>query len=521
MAFTPISAVYLLDTPLDNNYKNQLHFNTVAEQWAYMRTCVKHTFEYVTYQRKDNVIKVDKYIDDLLNSNYVMYQNGNYSNKWFYAFITKFEYVNPNTTNIYIETDVYQTWLAEANLKPSFVVREHVADDTKGKNLVDESLDTGEYKMENYTPVNKMGLNWNILAVSDNTPFGNSELSGNKYGNVMSGLTYYPFPNTTTGLTWLKETIALYDEAGKHEAIIMIFTVPELIIASTVNASGWNVGDPIGSGASFGFEYFTMTAKQFTGLDGYVPKNNKLYNYPYKFLYVSNNTGGNATYRYEDFINNNLDFTIFGSLYPNPEIMLAPRGYKGSMESEIKYEYGLTLKGFPMGSWTSDAYNAWLANNSMGTAVGIVAGAGASIIGAVTGNAMAVAGGALAVFNQIQQWYIASIQPDQAKGQAGAGNLHFGRAGLDFYFSHMTIKAEYAKRIDDFFSMYGYKVNALKIPEIKSRQNWNYVQTIDVNIDGAIPSEDMNKLKQMYNNGVTFWHSPSGFLNYGLSNNII
>ena len=94
--------------------------------------------------------------------------------------------------------------------------------------------------------------------------------------------------------------------------------------------------------------------------------------------------------------------------------------------------------------------------------VGIVAGVGAGIVGAMTGNLAAGAGGALAVFNQLHQWYQASIQPDQAKGQAGAGNLQFGRAGLDFYFSHMTIKAEYAKRIDDFLTMYGYKVNSLK-----------------------------------------------------------
>jgi len=301
----------------------------------------------------------------------------------------------------------------------------------------------------------------------------------------------------------------------------MMFTVPELIISATVNDVSWTLGEPVVSGSVFGFEYFTMTTKQFTGIDGYTPKNNKLYNHPYKFLYLSNNTGSKAIYRYEDFISDNLDFTIFGALYPNPEIMVAPRGYKGSLSSDIKYEYGLTLQGFPLGSWTSDAYNAWLANNSASTTIGIVAGAGAAVIGASTGNLAAVAGGALAVYNQLQQWYIASIQPDQAKGQAGAGNLHFGRAGLDFYFSHMSIKAEYAKRIDDFFSMYGYKVNALKVPEIHSRQNWNYVQTIDMNIDGAIPSEDMNKLKSMYNNGVTLWHTTTGFLNYGLTNNII
>jgi len=85
----------------------------------------------------------------------------------------------------------------------------------------------------------------------------------------------------------------------------------------------------------------------------------------------------------------------------------------------------------------------------------------------------------------------------------------------------MSIKAQYAKRIDDYFTMFGYKVNALKVPETHSRAQWNYIQTIDVNIDGAIACEDMGKLKTIYNNGVTVWHNPINFLNYSLLNYIL
>lgn len=523
MAFTPISAVYLLDVPLDNTQKNQLYFETVGAQYGYFTSRIVKSFNYVTYIRKDNKIRVQEEIDNLWNCNYVMYQNGNFANKWFYAFITRMEYVNESTTDLYIETDVFQSWLFDVTINDSFVVREHVKDDTIGKNLVDEGLDTGEYIQEYYIKVDKMGDSWNILAVSDNTPMGNDELSGNSYGNVVSGLTYYPFKNNATGLQWLKDTIALYDDAGKHEAIIMIFTVPEFIIADTVNVSGWTVGDPIASGSSgsFGVENFTLSAKQTGNVDGYIPKNNKLYTYPYKYLYLSNNTGGSAVYRYEDFEQAGMNFTILGFLYPNPDIMLAPRNYKGGGINDINFEYGLMLKGFPLGSWTSDAYNAWLATNIASTAVGIVAGAGAGIVGAVTGNVGAVAGGALAVFHQLQQWYVASIQPDQAKGQADGGSFHFAYNNLDFYYAHMSIKAEFAKRIDDFFTMYGYKVNTLKVPELHSRQYWNYIQTIDINIVGSIPADDMTKLKGIFDNGVTLWHSPTNILNYDLSNTII
>lgn len=92
-----------------------------------------------------------------------------------------------------------------------------------------------------------------------------------------------------------------------------------------------------------------------------------------------------------------------------------------------------------------------------------------------------------------------------------------GRNGFSFY--KMSIKQEYAKIIDDFFSMFGYKVNEVKIPNVTGRQNWNYVKTIDANILGDIPQEDMQKLKDIFNSGVTFWHNPNTFLDYSQSNN--
>lgn len=92
-----------------------------------------------------------------------------------------------------------------------------------------------------------------------------------------------------------------------------------------------------------------------------------------------------------------------------------------------------------------------------------------------------------------------------------------GRNGFSFY--KMSIKQEYAKIIDDFFSMFGYKVNEVKIPNVTGRQNWNYVKTVDANILGDIPQEDMQKLKDIFNSGVTFWHNPNTFLDYSQSNN--
>jgi hypothetical protein len=53
--------------------------------------------------------------------------------------------------------------------------------------------------------------------------------------------------------------------------------------------------------------------------------------------------------------------------------------------------------------------------------------------------------------------------------------------------------------------MYGYKANVVKIPNVKARNKFTYVQTIDCLITGNFPDEDLNRMKTMFNNGVTFW----------------
>ena len=69
--------------------------------------------------------------------------------------------------------------------------------------------------------------------------------------------------------------------------------------------------------------------------------------------------------------------------------------------------------------------------------------------------------------------------------------------------------------------MFGYKINNVKVPNITGRRNWNYVKTIDCNVDGDIPQTDLNIIKTMFNNGVTLWHNPNNIYNYSLDNSII
>lgn len=85
-------------------------------------------------------------------------------------------------------------------------------------------------------------------------------------------------------------------------------------------------------------------------------------------------------------------------------------------------------------------------------------------------------------------------------------------------FTRYTIKNQFARRIDKFFDMYGYLTNELKLPNINSRPNWNYIKTIGANIIGDIPEEDLLNIRNLFDNGITLWHKTSTFLDYSQNN---
>lgn len=129
MATVPLSGsnIRLLSgVPFNNDYVNTRWFDTISDQTSYFTgKNVIHSMMDATFVRIEgrNYIKVNRSIDDLWSTNYLMFQNASYNSKWFYAFVTKLEYVRQELTYVHFEIDVFQTWKFEMNFKPSYVVR--------------------------------------------------------------------------------------------------------------------------------------------------------------------------------------------------------------------------------------------------------------------------------------------------------------------------------------------------------------------------------------------------------------
>ena len=545
MTITPQGQLYLCKTPLENDYKNQLTFSSASAQLTYFNSKVTNTFDNYTYIKKDNAVNVGVNIDEIIDCNYLFYKNIGFSNKWYFCFITNMEYVNENCTKITFETDCFQTWYFQIQYKPVFVEREHVNDDTVGLNILEENLQLGEYVCnKNYKLLHTgdTALNTNtdlsiVVACTLDTSGTGFTNAGTQVDGIFQGVNYFCFHNRglndvtdTHGIEALNVFLRDYATQGKVDYIQSIFMIPSFACQGADDRDDHKY---VGSNLVYNKYVNVPTASDnknmdfsLSSIDGYTPKNNKLKTYPFSYLLVSNCNGTDVPYRFEDFytITNNVktlatpSFRVQSCMTPSGSIRMIPLYYKGQDTNPVE---GINLGKFPVCNWVGDAYTNWLTQN--GVNVGLnVAGSLLSVGSSVaTGNPIGIASGVLGVANTIGEIYKESIAPVQSEGNINCGDVVTASGHNDFRFQVMTIKNTYAKIIDDYFSMYGYKVNTVKVPNITGRTNWNYVKTIDCNFDGDIPQIDLNIIKSMFNNGVTLWHNPSTIYDYSNSNNIV
>ena len=544
MANENLTEAYLLNVPLENDYKNTLYFTSKDAQRDYFKSRKVFYFNNFTYQRKDEPVRIPTVdsqglvceYDNLINAgvNYVMYRNTTYSTKWFYGFITDIKYISDGIVEVYIETDVIQTWLFDYAVKSSFVEREHVSDDTIGKHTVPEGIEIGDYVCNAHLTDSNLDTLFKDLCFILASTVG-IELEGEKYpskggkiyNGIYSGVRYYVYDNATD----LNNIIEGYANAGQSDAIVGIFIAPKFLCPT-------NDGSKEISSTGACKDYTVSVEKNYT-LNGYSPKNKKLLTYPYNYMFMSNNNGASAVLEYENFSGEACDFVVQGAICPGCSIRITPCYFKG-----IKYndEESINLGKYPICSFNVDMYTNWLTQNSinvLGTTVNadqinvagsavssmlqIAGGIGAMFTGAgaLAGAGMlanGLTGGVSGITSALMQQKQHQLMPPQARGNTNCGDVITSSQKNTFHFYQMSIKQEYARICDEYMHMFGYKVNRVKIPNKCHRSRFWYTKTIDVNIDGAIPNRDMQIIKNCYNNGITFWRNATEIQNYALDN---
>lgn len=556
ISVNPQGNIYLCKTPLENDYAHQLTFANATAQQTYFNSTVVRTYDNNTYIHKDGGIKINANAEEVRQCNYMFYKNTGFDNRIYYCFITEVTYISENSTFIKFETDCFQTWYFDIVYKPCFVEREHVNDDTEGKHTVPEGLETGDYVQNNQKNVSPLAsdITWQagytyqggnyMIAFQVNKLLPSMYAVANvaqNYNGVYSGLFIVGVDNADDA----KEFIAGYDAEGKGGDIVSCFlTYPHFFNAGfqqAIGTHGHSVSRlyPAKTGDGNTILKLNIALSEsgfsFATLNGYTPHNNKLKTFPFCYYLVDNNAGSTAMYKRELFTFNqtlpNPTFDIRGAIGQGNSIKIIPRNYKGDTGANGNYQEGLQASKLPICAWASDYYLNWESQNAVNIVSTSVGGMlSSAIAGATVGGAVGMMGGALAsgisaVAGAIGKETQASIMPDQTKGNANVSDLNIGFYGSVspslFNIKAMCIRAEYAQIIDNYFDMYGYKVNLVKAPNITGRKYWNYVKTIDCNVDGDIPQEDLQVIRKMFDKGCTFWHGASNMYNYNLSNEIL
>ena len=511
MYIEPQTNVKLLrNVPLDNTYEHTIYFGDVGSQTSYFRGLTKYNLTNYTYQRvNSNQIRVAKKADDLYDCNYLMFQNTAFGSKWFYAFVTSVEYVNNETSTITYEIDVMQTWFFECEPTMCYVEREHAVTDGIGENIIPENIDTGEYVFNGFGKItNVLDPLCVVIMVADTE----TEAYGTLYDGIFGGCKLYAYDRTDVS----NITAFLAGYSTKPEAIVGMYMAPVIGTGGAIGEGGV-VLEYSASSYTLNVQQDAITGNEPIALN-YYPKNKKLYTYPYNFLVITN---GKTTmsYRYEFFDALTPRFEIDVPITMPIQIALRPRNYKGSGNNTLNQET-MVLDDYPMCSWTTDSFSAWLAQNSLpiGASVGSAGLAGVASLAGVAIPGIGVVAGASQVANLLGQGYKASISADVARGVLNSGNVDVASDNKTFFGGRCTITRQYAQMIDDYFSVYGYATRRVKYPNRSSRPHWNYVKTVDACVTGSAPADDTKKICEIYNKGITFWKNGNEVGNYSLDN---
>lgn len=548
---------------LDNTYDHTYYFDSITAQNDFFSDKsigtgkVLFELDNYSYQRHtSNSIRIARPASAVMNCSYISFKNSSFENKWFYAFLTDYEYVNNSTTIIYYEIDVMQTFMFDIEWKQCYIERQHTITDNIGDNLIPESLDLGEYQyvdfglLETDTSAYKLVIAATFTGTYDqlNDTYTFTDAGGDTYGGIYSGVYPNVFSYQTVG-GWYLANKFLIDATvqNKSTGIVSVFMLPSdffyydtLTNTYRLNSNAKESVFPLVKGTNWLY-------------DNHVCKNNKLYTYPYTLLSVDNGQGNCANFRWEYFTTNDAVLKVYYTGNSSPELVCIPVNYNGLTNN---YNERIIINNMPQCAYAIDSYLAWLAQNNTkwnismgGTIAGTLLGS-ASFLGSAVANVTdnvanylleqhgisginnsraignvgmgvgSLIAGGTKVASLLAEKHVASTMPAHASGtEANVANVATHNFGFRAYNVH--VRPEYARIIDDYFTRYGYAIHQNAVPNLCARTRFTYVKTVDCTIEAEIANEYTQKIVSIMNNGITFWNDKSSIGNYEDPNTII
>lgn len=415
--WTPNTQVTLTNVPWNSDYRDIVQFDNQGALNKYIddKQSANIRMQSMTYHRPGRPIKIEVPLGRALKYNYLRAHNpaqpvpGNDQPMTYYYFITEVEHVAPNTTAVYLQLDVVQTYLYSVRFGQCFVESGHIgiANENQFINYgreyltIPEGLDVGgEYQISD---VHKRDIasaraaisndaRYNIIVTSNvslvketgdvNDPQLNSAV-GSSFANLPNGAEAYLFDN----LQDFRNFLVIYsDKPWITQGITSIKAVPANLVsdygADTLNVevNGVTFKQLIGG---------TLDTKTTSLVNNWrilerqkVPVRYrhlwKFQTYPYMVLELTSHTGTPIIIKPESWNSENAEVVeVAHFAEPGARLAFYPYRYNAASTSPVERdEFGVVNDGgefldmatgifnFPTFSTLNNSYVSFMASNS-------------------------------------------------------------------------------------------------------------------------------------------------------------
>lgn len=525
--YTPATELRFLSVSHDATYQNTIWFPNVAAQTAYFAGKVVKTITAFNYIKKDRVVVVNGDVDSYYNCNYAMYQNPEKPGKWFYAFITKIEWASAGSTYIHMVTDVIQTWFFDITYYQCFVERCHQKTDVTGDNIVPEPFTAPNVLYQEATSLDLTPNHIDIFATCD---WHGNPIEGNYVDGMYTGAGLVLRDDDAATHSRVDERLKTYVGNGLATAIARVQQHPSTLSNGSVTKS---------------------FSKHPSAIGTYTPKNKKLLSGAFISGYV-------AAYGHEvnfnpEFCHNNVAIKISGAR-TSGQILVAVTSYGNNDTGTMSLNINIPESTWAYNQYKND-YNLHSGSNAMmiersnitrttstiaaniapvtSTLTGVSGTIKRFVGGDVIGGVSTALGTASNVAQEVGQAIIYDTGIDdisqklasiaESYNAPATGGVTSSNGFLAGGFTKMSAgykvpPEEFAKKFDNFLTVYGYAQNDYMTLNLHARSAWTFIRVKDFRASGNFPDADMAVFERAFKNGIFFWSYTATYGNFDAVN---
>lgn len=570
------TTIYLTNVDWCNDYKDVMLFDNDSDQinWFKLNPATYSALSTDDYRFIDGAgfseqksIKVSMRPEVAQGFNYLFYRNSSDSS-WRFCFIKYVNFVDYETAEIFLELDIFQTYQFKFELADCFIKRETV----KVDNVFNAALEDTPYKNQHEMLISRINFNDGagfrpyVYAVNFKARWNHEEeFTDFNYLDFTAGDIYQTGVNRNGALlvfdnfSDLTNFINGQQSAGINisESFLEFGIVSNSMISSDVcicRSSAHNSIE-LKDNTVAGYNYMPVhdlpyyndrdrvveinkpqELKTRTG-GTYSPHNEKCLMGPYQKVKIKAMNYEREFY-FEDFNTNSIASFEYCYSYTNGfKMYVYPKNYK-----KQDYDFAQVIE-LPISAtfpYLADQFHDWLVSNSnmiaakqnditmqqVGGIAAIIGGAVQIGVGAFTGGGLIATGLATAA-GGISSLTDASNNEDELRGsivdqENKLGFEPIGTATDSLFTLSRRIKptvelwqtdGNLIKKIDNYYSAFGYNVSRFDTPKLHNRANWDYLQLGKCNIKKAgsastyMSISENNAIKKMFENGIRIWHT--------------